>query len=80
MCTFGRLQTRKGGDEMMQGAVKGHLCHLEQLQEGPPAGFTVSNWGSHPFLASPQGLFCLLGTSGKRAENGRLESMRRKRG
>lgn len=62
----------------MRGVPKGHLCHVEHLQGGPPAGFAVSNWGLSPFPGFPQGVFCLYGTSGKGAENRRLESTRRR--
>lgn len=48
-------QTGEGGNKMMQGVVKGHLCHTEHLQEGPPAGSTVSNWGFHRSPASHRG-------------------------
>lgn len=61
MCTFGRLQTGEGGNKMMQGVVKGHFCHVEQLQEGPPASSTVSNWGFYQILASQRGCsVCLV--------------------
>lgn len=65
---------------MMLLVVNGHLCQVEQLQDGPPAGFTASNWDFHQFLASHGGCFCRFGTSGKRAENGRLKSSKRRRG
>lgn len=64
MCTFGRLQTGKGGNKVIQGVVKGHLCHAEQWPGEPPAGFIVSNWGFSPVPGFPQGVFCLFGTSG----------------
>lgn len=79
MCTFRRLQTGMGGNNMMRGVVKGHPCHVEHLQGGPHAGFTLSNWGVHQFLGFPQEVFCLFPTSGKGAKNRRMESMWRNR-
>lgn len=65
---------------MMQGVANSHLCHVELLEDSPPAGFTVSNWGFHRFLASHRWCFCLFGTSGRTAECGRLGSMKGRRG
>lgn len=73
---FGRLQTAKGGNKMIQGVVKGHFCHWSSCKKAHLLVFAVDNRGFHRRLTSHRE----RSVRWKEAKSRRLESMRRKRG